>query len=100
MAEKVTVKDKNKLKAYVVNINERMKLLAKEIISLSSNIDKMMKGDGKTPYWNGEDAVGFFRLAISNLSHDIEVYKAERERLEALGSLYELVNQGYKKWLK
>lgn len=97
MAEKVTVKDKNKLKAYVVNINERMKLLAKEIISLSSNIDKMMKGDGKTPYWNGEDAVGFFRLAISNLSHDIEVYKAERERLEALGSLYELVNQGYKK---
>ena len=97
MAEKVTVKDKNKLKTYVVNINERMKLLAKEIISLSSNIDKMMKGDGKTPYWNGEDAVGFFRLAISNLSHDIEVYKAERERLEALGSLYELVNQGYKK---
>ena len=97
MAEKVTVKDKNKLKNYVVNINGRMTLLAKEIISLSSNIDKMMKGDGKTPYWNGEDAVGFFRLAISNLSHDIEVYKAERERLEALGSLYELVNQGYKK---
>lgn len=97
MAEKVTVKDKNKLKTYIVNINERMKLLAKEIISLSSNIDKMMKGDGKTPYWNGEDAVGFFRLAIANLSHDIEVYKAERERLEALGSLYELVNQGYKK---
>ena len=97
MAEKVSVKDNKKLGKYIESINERMKLLAKEIISLSSNIDKMMKGDGNTPYWNGEDAVGFFKLAISNLSHDIEVYKAERARLEALGGLYELVNQGFKK---
>lgn len=97
MAEKVYVKDKNKLKKCIVNINDKMKQLAAEIKSLSSNIDKMMKGDGKTPYWNGEDAASFFRIAISNLAHDIEVYKQEKARLESLGSLFELVDQGYKK---
>ncbi len=97
MAEKIYVKNKNKLKNYIVSINGKMTQLATEIKSLSSNIDKMMKGDGKTPYWNGEDAAGFFRLAVSNLAHDIEVYKQERARLESLGSLYELVDQGYKK---
>ena len=60
MAEKVYVKDKNKLKRCIVSINGKMTQLAAEIKSLSSNIDKMMKGDGKTPYWNGEDVMAIF----------------------------------------
>ncbi len=99
MAKKTsaTVKDKKLLKSYVTQINAEMKILAGEIKKLSENLDKMMKGEKDGPFWNGEDAQTFFKVAVANLKHDIDDYVTAKEKLDALGELYELVNLGYKK---
>ena len=93
----VTVKDKNKLKTNVTNINSYMTKIDTELKSLSNNINAMMVGDKTTPYWNGSDAATFYKNAIANLKHDIDAYVSARNQLDALGELYELVNSGYKK---
>lgn len=93
----VVVKDIRTLQNGIKNVNSYMVKLADELKSLSSNINAMMKGDKNGPYWNGEDAVAFYRIAKGNLTHDIENYTSARAKLEALGTIYELVAAGYKK---
>jgi len=96
----ITVKDKNKLKTNVTNINSYMTKIDAQLSDLSKNLNAMMVGDKTTPYWNGEDAVSFYNVGISNLKNDIEDYVSAKNELDALGELYELVAAGYKKWLK
>ena len=94
---KITVRDKNKLKTNVVNINSYMVKLSNELKSLSDNLNAMMVGDKNTPYWNGEDAIKFYNVGISNLKNDIADYVTARNELDVLGELYELVAAGYMK---
>ncbi len=92
-----SVKDKKKLKNNIETINSYMCKLADELNGLSQNLNNLMKGDNDGPYWNGEDAASFYKIAVKNLNNNIEDYVSARGRLESLGTLYELVDQGIKK---
>ena len=93
----VTVKNKDTLKKNVVNINTYMAKIAEELKLLSNNLNTLMKGKDGVAYWDGDDAVRFYNIAVSNLKNDIADYVTARNELEVLGRIYELVNAGYKK---
>ncbi len=80
--------DKTKLYQNVTNINKALVSLSKEIKSLNSNLNLMMKGDSDGPYWNGKAADKFYTKAVANLKNDIEDYNSAFQRLQNIADKY------------
>jgi len=80
--------DKTKLYQNVTNINKALVSLSKEIKSLNSNLNLMMKGDADGPYWNGQAADKFYTKAVANLKNDIEDYNSAFQRLQNIADKY------------
>lgn len=89
MAKSTAGINKTGLKKNVVNINTYMTQLAKELKDLSSNINALMVGNADGPYWNGNKAMKFYKVAITNLAHDNKDYKTAYNRLSSLAVSYE-----------
>ncbi len=95
MAENVKIK-KKQLKTNIEHINSEMKLLADEMKHLSEYLNTMMKGDGTSPYWNGQAAKTFYEKAINNLKNDIEDYKSAYTTLSTIAVKYEKLGKSDK----
>ncbi len=73
---------KSEIRSMLNSINQDLDAISKEIINLSTNIQKMMNGNEAGPYWNGKKAKTFYTQAIKNLSNDLEDYKTAYKWLD------------------
>ena len=85
--------DKQKLKNNIINIDTKMKDLSSNLKKLSENLNEMMNGSSKEPYWNGKAAKKFYERGVGNLKNDIKDYQSSYKKLNEIAVKYEqLVN--------
>ena len=60
-------KQKDKL---IQDLNDNIAKLEVSLDSLKESVDELQNGNGKYPYWNGENAVSLIKNALSQYNYD------------------------------
>ena len=61
------------------DLNTQIENAYQQIKGLSQNLNALMKGNSEGPYWNGKNALEFYKTAKGNLNNDITAYKEATE---------------------
>ena len=79
----------NDLKANIDKAGDAIK-------KLSGNLEGIMKGDSKGPYWNGARAKSFYKTARGNLNNTIAAYEDAAKLWDKLYNKYlDLLRNGF-----
>ena len=66
--------NKNKQKDKLLeDFDKELELLNQSLGSFQKSVTSLMKGDGKQPYWNGENACNVFKNSLSQLYSDCDL---------------------------